>query len=321
MSNQATQIATGSSRRLPLLDAARGVALLAMASYHFTWDLEFFGYIDPGTATNGLWKYYARAIATSFLFLVGFSLVLAHANGIRWRPFLKRLALVAVAAAAITVATLFALPDAAIYFGILHAIAAASLIGLAFLRLPVWITLLAALAALAAPHFLRSAMFDPFWLLWLGLAETPHRSNDYVPLLPWLAPVLIGIAAARLTLRHGILERLSQYRSMPGWLTLAGRHSLMFYLLHQPVLIALLFGISLVMPAGPTQRWLEDNTSACIAAGDDPGLCERFYRCAGDALGKAGMLRQIAPGWPNSDQQSTVETIRQTCTTQAEENR
>ena len=35
-------------RRLTRLDVARGVALVAMAIYHFTWDLEFFGYVPPG---------------------------------------------------------------------------------------------------------------------------------------------------------------------------------------------------------------------------------------------------------------------------------
>ncbi|MGB5799766.1 MAG: heparan-alpha-glucosaminide N-acetyltransferase domain-containing protein, partial [Mesorhizobium sp.] len=35
------------SKRIVAIDVARGLALLAMASYHFTWDLGFFGYTDP----------------------------------------------------------------------------------------------------------------------------------------------------------------------------------------------------------------------------------------------------------------------------------
>lgn len=42
--------------RIGGLDTLRGLALLAMASYHFTWNLEYFGYLEPGTATTGLWK-------------------------------------------------------------------------------------------------------------------------------------------------------------------------------------------------------------------------------------------------------------------------
>ncbi len=146
--------------RIPLIDQARGVALIAMAIYHFTWDLGFFGYIEPETATTGGWRIFARLIAGSFLFLVGFSLVLGHQQGFRPRPFLIRLGKIGLAAAAITVATWFAFPQTFIFFGILHAIAAASLIGLVFVRLPVVVTLLAAAAAVAAPLYLRAPLFD-----------------------------------------------------------------------------------------------------------------------------------------------------------------
>ena len=88
--------------RIALLDLARGAALIAMAIYHFTWDLEFFGYVDPGMTAHGGWKLFARCIASSFLFLVGVSLFLAHASGIRWRGFLIRLAMVGGAALAIS---------------------------------------------------------------------------------------------------------------------------------------------------------------------------------------------------------------------------
>jgi uncharacterized membrane protein len=122
--------------RIAAVDVARGVALVAMAIYHFCWNLEMFGYLEPGTANSGLLKVFARSIATSFLFLVGFSLVLATAGGIRWGDYFKRLAMVAGAAALISVATYFATPNAWIFFGILHHIAALSIIGLVFVSAP-----------------------------------------------------------------------------------------------------------------------------------------------------------------------------------------
>ena len=140
-------------RRIELLDLARGVALLAMASYHFSWNLEQFGYLDPATTTQGLFKIYARSIAGSFLFLAGVSLMLAHGEALRPRAFLKRLAMVGGAAALITLVTVFATPDRFIFFGILHSIAAASVIGLLFLRLPGWLTVLAGVACLVLPHY------------------------------------------------------------------------------------------------------------------------------------------------------------------------
>ncbi|MCX8997741.1 DUF1624 domain-containing protein [Rhizobiaceae bacterium BDR2-2] len=307
---------TISPKRIPLPDAARGLALLAMASYHFTWDLEFFGYLAPGTATQGLWKLYARGIASSFLFLVGFSLVLAHVHGIRWKPFGKRLAMVAASAAAITVATLFAFPATAIYFGILHAIAAASVIGLLFLRLPVAVTLLAAAAVLAAPHYLHSPAFDSFWLLWLGLGETPPRSNDYVPLLPWLAPVLIGIAAGRLSIRFGFLEKMAKWRNMPRVLVLAGQHSLLFYLLHQPILIGIVYLASLVYPppaADPSQSYIGSCETSCTDGGNEPGFCTRFCACTLDRLRQQELLSPFLAGQINPGEDERIGAIAESC--------
>ena len=39
--------------RIEAIDLARGVALIAMAVYHFTWDLELFGYLEPGATAHG----------------------------------------------------------------------------------------------------------------------------------------------------------------------------------------------------------------------------------------------------------------------------
>ena len=146
--------------RLHWMDALRGIALITMATYHLSWDLEFFNYLAPGTANSLPLKIYARSIASSFLFLAGFSLYLAHGRGIRWQPFWKRLAKIVVAALLVTVATFFAMRDEFIYFGILHNIAAASLIGLLFLRAPPLVNIVVAAAAIAAPIWLRDGFFD-----------------------------------------------------------------------------------------------------------------------------------------------------------------
>ncbi len=167
------QPGTGQKSRIELLDLLRGAALVAMAVYHFTWDLEHFGYVHPGMTEFGAWKLFARSIATTFLFLVGFSLVLAHADGIRWPAFRRRLAMIVAAALAITVVTWFTIGEGFIFFGILHEIALASLLGLAFLRVPWPATLAFAALVVAAPHFLRNPVFDhPVWW-WLGLSS--HR--------------------------------------------------------------------------------------------------------------------------------------------------
>lgn len=237
------------SARLGAVDAARGVALVAMTLFHFGWDLEMFGFAGPGFASQPAMIWFARVIASSFLFLVGVSLVLAHGRGIRWPSFARRLATVGAAAALITIATWFATPDAYIFFGILHHIALASVIGLAFLRLPWWLTAIAGAAVLFARMYLRTPLLDaPLWW-WTGLSAFTPRSNDFVPMAPFLAMVLFGIAAARLGQAMGAFEWLSQYPidgKAGRLLRFIGRHSLVYYLLHQPVMIAILFVVQYV---------------------------------------------------------------------------
>lgn len=232
------------TRRIVGLDIARSVALLAMASYHFCYDLEAFGYLPPGTMVSGWGAIFARAIAASFLFLVGIGLYLAHGRGIRWRPFWHRFAQIGSAAALITLATWYVLGPRLIFFGILHSIALSSLIGLAFLRVPALPTLIIAVGVWFAPGYLYLAhgTFNMPWLIWSGLTTLPVYAVDFVPTLPWLAPVLAGIGCAKLAARAGLWDRpRSAPTPIQRWLSLPGQHSLIVYLIHQPILIGILW--------------------------------------------------------------------------------
>ena len=234
---------TSLKRRIPLIDVLRGIALAAMAVYHFAWDLGFFGLADLGVTEHPLWVAFARSIAGSFLALVGVSLYLAHGDSVKWKPFLRRLAVIAAAALAISIASYITDPDGVILFGILHCITVSSVLGLAFLRAPLPLVIAAAIFCLAAPTFLTSPAFNGLGLAWLGLGSEVIPSNDYNPLLPWFGMVLSGIAIARIVPRD----------KWPGWepgdvasriLALIGRHSLLFYLVHQPVLLGTLYAVT-----------------------------------------------------------------------------
>ncbi len=245
---------SSSNLRVDGLDVARGIALTAMASYHLSWDLELFGYLAPGTASSGFLKYYARAIASSFLFIVGLSLVLATQNGVKWRSFLTRLAQVALAALVISIATYFAMPNGWIFFGILHHIVAASLIGLIFVRLHWSIVLLGSVAAFALPQLSVFATQSQE-LSFIGLFETPPNSNDFVPLFPWLAASLLGIAVGKIIISKGWLEVLAKPKATQSparQLKFLGQHSLLFYIIHQPVLISIVWLIAQIAPVANT---------------------------------------------------------------------
>ena len=296
--------------RIGVIDMARSLALAAMAVYHFTWDLEFFGHVTRGLTLEPGWKLFARCIASSFLILAGVSLVLAHQQAIRWKPFGLRFAMVAGAALVITVATWFMFPDAFIYFGILHQIALASLLGLAFLRLPWPVTAAIAATVIALPFFWRSETFAHPALLWTGLAPVPRHSNDYVPLCPWFGAFLAGMALAKLWLAHAPQawrERLTSVH-LPGWLTWPGRHSLAVYLVHQPLLIGLVWAWTQLFPPSMTIAEAEPAClSQCLESRDD-AFCRAYCTCLLDALDAKGILFPVMSGNANEEQiRQTVE--------------
>ncbi|MBA3908561.1 MAG: hypothetical protein C0524_01475 [Rhodobacter sp.] len=225
--------------RLIALDLARSAALIGMVIFHFTFDLALFGYIPADTTYQPFWYYFARLVAGSFLFFTGVGLWLAHRQAIRWRSYSWRLAKLVAAAALVTVASFWLVPGGPIYFGILHALALSSLIALPFLRVPAPVTLAVAAVVVALAWTSTSPAFDGLGLIWLGLAETRPAMGDYVPLIPWVAPCLAGLALAR-AMRVDKWPRRRPSRLL-SWLTFPGRHSLLIYLVHQPILFGLFY--------------------------------------------------------------------------------
>lgn len=228
--------------RIALVDGLRGAALIGMTVFHFAYDLEFFGIEERGYADQPHWRHFATLVAGSFLFLAGVSLQLAHARRIRWRRWGRRLATIALAALAITVATRFATPNTWIFFGILHMIAFGSVAGLAFVRSPWWCTAAAGVAVLAIDQFVVGALPDALAWYWIGLSGVTPVTSDFRPVFPWLAPVLFGVAAARASVEASWLPALAGPKledRVGRLLRFLGRNSLVYYLLHQPVLFAL----------------------------------------------------------------------------------
>ncbi|MDB2407581.1 DUF1624 domain-containing protein [Jannaschia sp.] len=230
--------------RVPLLDWARGVALANMVAFHFLFDLRMLG-AEPSWMSYGpLFQAWARGIAGSFLFLAGIGLWLAHGEGVRWPGFLRRFAILVAAAIAVSIGTYVAVPEAWVRFGILHAIAACSLLCLVTLRLPWWITTLAAAAIQIWGPGLAFPVFDGALWIWTGLGQIYPPMIDYEPVIPWVAPMMLGVAAGQLGSQRSIWPRLAALDAgrIGTALAWAGRHSLAIYLLHQPILMGGIFG-------------------------------------------------------------------------------
>ena len=266
--------------RIDLLDAARGLAILGMVVFHLDWDLAHFGYVRTPPTASIAWTAFGHAVAAGFLLLSGVGLVLARGRGSRHA--LGRIARIAGCAAALTIATAWLFPEEAVTFGILHCIAATNLIALAVLRAPLGLVLAGAGAAVVAPVLLTTGATEgpPWW--WLGISSTVPRTLDYRPLLPWLGLVLFGVAMGRLLPLSSLPNLSGRWRS----LTFAGRHSLIVYLVHQPILFGLLW---LVSPA-PTQdidAFVPACQAECQAAGAGAEGCRAACLCAAQHLADA----------------------------------
>ena len=237
--------------RYAFLDVARGGALLLMFVYHFSWDLSFFQMVDFQISTDWRWMWFAKFIASIILFVMGIAQVMARRrqakrddrDNLHLTAFLRRLGLIVGAAALVSLATFIVDDHTYIFFGILHHIAVASVILIFIHRLPsAVIAVLAVLVALA-PEFLHIDLFNTDYLLWLGLSTAPPISVDYVPIFPWLAVPLAGVTAGRLLFRRDVPIALIWTPANPVLRTVRflGRHSLIVYLVHQPIFYGALY--------------------------------------------------------------------------------
>ncbi len=305
-------------RRIALIDVWRGLALVAMMTYHGAWDVAYLRLVRFDPSGSLPWRLYAHLIAGSFLFLAGVSLVLATRNGFRTVPYLRRLGTILAGAALVSVATYFVMPQGWVYFGILHQIALASIIALPFLRLPPLVTALVAAFVIALPNFVSSEIFAAPWFWWVGLAPVVQTSFDYVPVFPWTGVVLAGVAAAKFAVASGLDLRLARWQPqnrLARLLAFGGRHSLAVYLIHQPVLYGLLFGLAAVlMPNAAIDGARADCADRCIAQrGGDVG-CHAYCRCVFDDLDEAGLMQPMMKGTLTAADNERLRGMAMTCT-------
>lgn len=238
------------AKRWHLIDALRGLALLNMLGMHFLYDVNVVFGREPRWHLRPevhLWQQY---ICWSFILIAGLSF--------HWgrRHNLKRGLLLNLLGFLITGVTLLAVPEEAIWFGILNFMGCAILVTVplekALRRLPpVWGLALSFLLFFffrrvnaGAVGFgdlltlqLPRALYTCRVLTPLGFPSPGFRSSDYFPLLPWLFLFFAGFHLYRIVEKSDVLQRAARMK-IP-LLSAMGRHTLWVYLLHQPLLMGL----------------------------------------------------------------------------------
>lgn len=304
--------AKDANRRLGAIDIARGVALLAMVVYHASWDLTFLGLARFDLLSDPLWLAARTLILGSFLLLVGISLVLSAERGLDRRRFARRLLTLVLAAAAVSAVSYAMFPESPIFFGVLHHIAVASVLGLAFLRMPWPVLLGLGAAVILVGKTVALPQFDAPWLRWIGLMTFEPESNDYVPLFPWFGAVLFGIALGRLWRPQEVgVPRNALGRGF-AW---AGRHSLPIYLIHQPLLFGALSLAAMGIGVDPpdVRNFLDSCTESCASSGGEAGQCTARCRCVTGDLERAGLWNGFINDRLTNREMSSVNDILQRC--------
>lgn len=226
------------------IDFLRAIAVIMMIIFHALYDFNYFN-IYKFNVNAGFWLYFARATASIFIFLVGISLILSFskAKNNSYSKYFKKGLKVFFLGLIISLVTYLFLEKGFIIFGILHFIGISVILSYPFLKLK-RLNLVLGVVLILIGIYLNEFQFSFNWLLWAGLKPQNFYTLDYFPLLPWFGVVLFGIffgnALYKDYKRRFKLPNLTKF-SIIRKLCFVGQNSLIIYLIHQPILIILLY--------------------------------------------------------------------------------
>lgn len=232
--------------RLWPIDFLRTLALCLMILYHLIYDLDHWTSLNVQVNTP-FWFVIGKTAALLFIFLSGFSYGLSKStlkNGLRILFF----------ASIITLVTYILFPEQYIRFGILHFLGTMMVLSPVLQKIPTPLLGLGAIIIFGLSIIFSDTLVEGPWLLPLGFMYKGFVTMDYFPLLPYSGVTLLGIITYRF-LEPKLKERRSslphaqtQVKKLPSIVTWISRHSLLIYLIHQPILLSIIFILKEFIP-------------------------------------------------------------------------
>ena len=237
-------------QRLHLLDAFRGFLMLNMIAYHGMWNLVYLFGREAGWYAGTPKYLWQQFICWSFILLSGFCWSFS-------RNHLKRGALVFGGGAIVSLVTCLLMPESRILFGVLTCIGSCMILMIPLEKLLKKVPTVPGLVFSFCLFFLLrncpkgNLGFEGIELLalpaglyrnnltaYLGFPQPGFFSTDYFSILPWIFLFAAGYFLHRVLEDRKLNDRLFARGQVPvlNWI---GRHSLIVYLLHQPILYGL----------------------------------------------------------------------------------
>ena len=211
-----------------------------MVIFHFSFDLNNFHYISVDIKHGIEWHYFRYIIVTMFVFSAGISLYLANQNHINFTKLKRRILMLFGASLLVTVGSYSQFPSSWIYFGILHFFLFASIVGLLFLRVPK-ISFFVGIFIIVGYNY---HIINMHWLyLYLQpILHLPIRyTEDLASIVPWFGVFLLGLSFANTRLLNKFFNNnfFNSTNRINKSFALIGRHTLVVYLVHQPIFFGL----------------------------------------------------------------------------------
>ncbi len=225
--------------RITELDFLKGIALILMILNHLFFDLSAFFAVDI-SSFESLASIVGKTSAIIFMTVCGISATIGKRN---IQNGLKLLALATALSIATAVFDRVTGSEICIKFGILHFLGFAMIISYFCKKLPVPVLfLLAAVSYALGKYFLSFFVNSPF-LFPLGLRTRLFFSGDYYPLFPNLCYVFLGNALGKVLYKEKKSVFKKQFKVFEP-LRFLGRHTLVIYFVHQPLMLLILIIIS-----------------------------------------------------------------------------
>ncbi len=219
-------------QRIWELDAIRGLCILLVIGLHLMFDLQLPLLQHPAMVI------FNAAVGISFVVLSGLCVTLGK------RPVRRGLQVFGCAIV-ITLVTWFMAklgflhPTLIIRFGVLHLLGISMVLWPMFRKLPTWLLAVLGASILALGYWFKTVTVTAGWLFPLGLMAPGFSSGDYFPLAPFLGWFLLGAVLGRKIYpeKRSLIPKFSENFTFFSFL---GRHSLLLYLLHQPIIYGIL---------------------------------------------------------------------------------